>query len=77
VCSLSFEELVVTDRLTAAVLTPACCLQYSVKDRFIEHFPQTTKIDLLMKKVCFGDIRASAVVVIVSLTVISFVTVLE
>jgi len=54
ICSLSFEELVVTDRLTAAVVTPGCSLQLSVKDRFIEHFPQTTQLDLLMKEViCF------------------------
>ena len=54
-----------TDKLTAAVLTPACWLEYAVKDRFIEHFPQTTKIDLLMQKVRFGDIAASAAVVII------------
>lgn len=50
--ALSFEELVVTDGLLAAVLTPGCDLQLSVKDRFIEHFPQTTQLDVLMKKVC-------------------------
>jgi len=52
ICALSFEELVVTDQLLAAVLTPGCCLQLSVKDRFLEHFPQTTQLELLMKKVC-------------------------
>jgi len=52
VSELSFEELVVTDKLLAAAITPSCRLQLTVKDRFIEHFPQTTQLDLLMKKVC-------------------------
>jgi len=51
VSALSFEELVVTDNLLAAVLTPGCSLQLSVEDRFIEHFPQTVQLDLLMQKV--------------------------
>jgi len=53
VCSLSFEELIVTDKLLAAVVTPGCSLQTSVKDRFIEHFPQCTQLELLLKQVCW------------------------
>ena len=53
VCSLTFEELVATDELLAAVITPGCSLHVSVKDRFIEHFPQSTQLELLLKQVCW------------------------
>jgi len=65
VSALSFEELVVADGLLAAVLTPACRLQLSVKDHFIEHFPQNVQLSLLLKKVCWSCFYIRNIIVVV------------